>query len=293
MKWTEIFKAIRFVFYIGFFVQLILKIVKIKDSPFYWEIYADYIIISQFLFLLIITFIEIGIFLHKNINIFIKTTQFIENIEEISRLKMFALCITTSIFVMMSTLILFNVESFYQIYFLIYSLMFYFIVDKIIISWNFPIKKWFKSFLENIFYHTLLFIVCYSILYLSSQLLIRIQGNPVSFLLFYTFIIILIWQIWSFFDNSAKDYELEFRNRFFSKSKENELYCSHCHSPLSDVIVMALLNQDTVYCSHCGGKIMKNEIYQPSRQEILREHQKIIQKIEEQDNDYHIYTVNP
>ena len=63
-----------------------------------------------------------------------------------------------------------------------------------------------------------------------------------------------------------------------------EAMCSHCHMPLTEVMIHALALSNIVYCIHCGGKILKNEIFSPPEKEILREHNEIIQKL--QDSKY-------
>ncbi len=268
---------IRSLIYCTLFGIIIYELANQTPNGGYGEInenpgtYMD-LIFSAVLLLLIV--IDWGTFFDKNANRFLQNTKFLENIKEKTKQNMFFSVIGISFF-------LFLWSFCYEVNWILFipgSFILYFSLSKVIQSWKFKHYEWFSSFYEKFTYSLFLFLGSAAIVHLISRSMLFGQyiDEIVVFLAFGGFWVFLIWGIFSFFDRYAIRYETSFSEFFYSQSKDQRKICAHCQCELDDTVIRALSIQDSVFCVQCGGKIMKHEIFQPSEEEILRDHQKAI-----------------
>lgn len=280
---------LRSIIYCTLFTIVIYELAHKSPNGFYGEInlntgsYLD-LIFSAILLLLII--IDWGTFFDKNANIFLQKTKFLENIKEKTKSNMFFTVIGTFFFAFLWSYCC----ELNWILIIPGSFILYFSMSKIIQSWKFKNYEWYSSFYEKFSYSLFLFIGSASMIHLISRSMLF--GNYIDEwvvnIAFAGFWVFLIWGILSFFDRYAIRYETSFSEFFYSQSKDQRNTCAHCQGELDDTVIRALSIQDSVFCVQCGSKIMKHEIFQPSEEEIMRDHQRAIEIINKQKKQDHV-----
>jgi hypothetical protein len=226
--------------------------------------------------LLTATVFEWGLFFDGHAKEFLKTTQFLENIKEKSKKQMFFLVVGTFTFIAIWATTC--SESWIMV--IPGTIVLAFIFYKVISSFNFKLFEWYSTVVEKYYYYTLLILGSFSFMHLACRSIVIsfVQSVPLSVAIL-VFWLIFIWGIYTFIDQHAVKYQIAFSEFIYSLSKEQRFFCAHCHGELNETVIRGLSSQDSVFCVYCGKKVMKHEIYQPSEDEVLKAHQKALEKI--------------
>ena len=156
----------------------------------------------------------------------------------------------------------------------------YWTISKLINMWNFPIKIISRT---TDFHSTNRL----ATILLSSQVTFLMtflwQAFPVDADMGITMSLLILEIpcifILTYFNNQAKEYE----NYIFESQIRNEIMneqlCSRCNEIIDEEMQKALIHTDYIYCKACGAKLMKQTIQKVNYEEIMSDHNQMIQNI--------------
>jgi DNA-directed RNA polymerase subunit RPC12/RpoP len=138
-----------------------------------------------------------------------------------------------------------------------------------------------KSAIDN----AILCLGFFSLWFVYTILLITLDIEDLILVtVFISLLFSLAYQLWSKFIKNRLNFDAHIDKplntiEVSSRGKKIPLKCSHCHSPFENDQISAFHKNDYLFCAYCGKKIMKQEIFSPSAEIVVQEHEDLMSKL--------------